>query len=155
MIKSLTAALLLASLALPAFASKLDDAIADYNSKQYGQAITKLGDVLRAKPNDSKAHYYLALAYQGASQIKAAQTQYYWVYQNSTDDRLKYQAWQALSQMKNWTQHRAYNGNNNNAVAQVKPAAQPISRGKRPRTSIIEDQSQMTGPTVIRTAGCH
>lgn len=106
----------LAGLGHPASAGNLtnaDDPINLYNQRQYAKALGKFRDLLKKNPKDSKTHYYMALCYQGLNQIKTAQNEYIWVYNNSADRRLQYNAWVALSNIDRWSAHRAYEGQGN------------------------------------------
>lgn len=107
----------LAGLGQPAGAGNLtngDDPINLYNQRQYGKALTKFREVLKRNPKDTKTHYYMALCYQGLNQIKMAQSEYMWVYNNGGNDkRLQYNAWVALSSIDRWSAHRAYEGQGN------------------------------------------
>lgn len=97
-----------------AVSNGFNEAVSLYNSRRLPQALEKLTALARTNPNDAGVHYYMALCYQGTSQIAAAKTEYLWVYSKGNDARLKYNAWQALQQIDRWSQKRAYAGNGNN-----------------------------------------
>lgn len=105
------------ALAAPAFAGDspvLASAVQDYNQRKYRDALTKLDGLSRGGQANDKAHYYMALCYQGINQMATAKSEYQWVYANGRDATLKYNAWQALKSMDRWSQHRAYSGQGNN-----------------------------------------
>lgn len=92
----------------------LQQAIKDYNSKSYKDALEKLQTLPRTGQGSDKAHYYMALCYQATNQIGAATTEYNTVYRNSKDSTLRYNSAVALQGLQKWGQHRAYAGNGNN-----------------------------------------
>lgn len=71
--------------ALPSF----DEAVAAYNNKQYGQALTILQAISKANPQVDMAHYYMALCYQRMNQMSQAKSQYDWVAEHSSNPTLK------------------------------------------------------------------
>jgi tetratricopeptide (TPR) repeat protein len=89
------------------------DPVALYNQRQYRQALAKFKEAAKKNPKDSKAHYYMAMCYQGMNQIKIARDEYMWVYQNANDQRMRYNSWAALSNIERWSAHRAYEGQGN------------------------------------------
>lgn len=91
----------------------LIQAITDYNGRKYKDALTKLEALTRVGQANDKAHYYMALCYQGVNQMSTAKSEYTWVYSNSRDATLRYNAWKALQAMDRWSQHRAYEGQGN------------------------------------------
>lgn len=112
--QAIVCAVLAGLLGMPAFAAtKLDEGIAAYNARNYRAAIPKLQQFLASHPNDTKAHYYLGLALQATSQLSLAKGHYMWIYENGTDARLKYNAWQALSHLG---KVRASSGNSATAL---------------------------------------
>ncbi|MBY0547498.1 MAG: hypothetical protein K2W95_09415 [Candidatus Obscuribacterales bacterium] len=114
---SILALLALSVLAAPAFAGDspvLASAVQDYNQKKYRDALSKLDGLSRGGQANDKAHYYMALCYQGINQMATAKSEYMWVYSKGRDATLKYNAWQALKSMDKWSQHRAYSGQGNN-----------------------------------------
>lgn len=88
-------------------------AVNDYNAHRYGPALTKLAKLEMTNPNNDKIHYYMALSYQGSSQMAAAQQEYSWVAENSSDARLRHNAVTALRSIGQWNLTRAYAGNGN------------------------------------------
>lgn len=92
----------------------LQQAIKDYNARNYKVALEKLQTLPRAGAGSDKAHYYMALCYQASNQISAATTEYNAVYQSSRDTTLRYNAAVALQGLSKWGQHRSYAGNGNN-----------------------------------------
>lgn len=106
----------LAGLGQPVGAGNLtnaEDPINLYNQRQYGKALTKFQALVKKNPKDARAHYYMGLCYQALTQIKMAQTEYMWVYNHSSDKRMQYNAWVALSNIDRWSAHRAYEGQGN------------------------------------------
>jgi hypothetical protein len=104
------------SCALPVLAADnpaLTQAVQDYNGRKYRDALTKLDGLSRTGQAGDKAHYYMALCYQGINQMSTARSEYTWVYQRSKDATLRYNAWQALQSLDRWSQHRAYEGQGN------------------------------------------
>jgi hypothetical protein len=102
--------------ALPVLAADspvLTQAVQDYNGRKYKDALTKLDGLSRTGQASDKAHYYMALCYQGINQMNTAKSEYMWVYSRSKDATLKYNAWQAIQSMERWSQHRAYEGQGN------------------------------------------
>lgn len=106
--------LLFGAAAGAAFGADIDKAIAAYNAKKYSEAIPTLNALVSKNPNNEKARYYLALSYQAINQIQPAKKEYFWLYQQGKDSRLKYNAWMALSSLERWGAHRAYQGQGNN-----------------------------------------
>lgn len=92
----------------------VDQAIKDYRAHRYAECMEKLNNLLAQGQNTDKIHYYLALCYQGMSQIATAKGQYLWVYQNSKDPTLRYNSWKAIQDLERWSAHRNYSGNGNN-----------------------------------------
>jgi len=84
----------------PAVASEpppaLKNAIAAYNAKQYGQAISQLNAATGAAANSPYKHYYLALSHQALGQFGEAEREYQWNYTRTLDQDLRYKSWQGL-----------------------------------------------------------
>lgn len=138
----LTQAVAVLSTLMPAFATPagFDTAVAAYNSRQYSQALSQFQTVNRSNPSDASTHYYMGLCYQYLSQMSSAQQEYAWVYTYSTDQTLRYNAYQALQQIQQWSSHRAYQGQGNNF--------QRISKAGRPRVTYMkadDDQAAIGG----------
>lgn len=91
----------------------LTSAVQDYNQRKYREALTKLDGLSRGGQANDKAHYYMALCYQGINQMATAKSEYMWVYSKGKDATLKYNAWQALKSLDRWSQHRGYSGQGN------------------------------------------
>ncbi len=104
------------SLSVPALAAPagLDQAVAEYNSRHYAEALFRLQNINRSNPSDAMTHYYMGLSYQALNQIQSAQGEYNWIYAYSKDQRLRYNAYQALQQIQRWSANRAYQGQGNN-----------------------------------------
>lgn len=92
----------------------LQQAIKDYNQRNYKAALEKLQTLPRSGTGSDKARYYMALCYQATNQINAATAEYSAVYRESKDQTLRYNASVALHGLAKWGQHRAYSGNGNN-----------------------------------------
>ena len=110
---SVCALFALAAPVLAADSPAMTQAMADYKSRKYRDALTKLDGIVRTGQANDKAHYYKALCYQGINQMSTARNEYMWVYSNGRDPTLKYNAWQALTSMDRWSQHRDYAGQGN------------------------------------------
>lgn len=119
--------LLTASIACAAsygHSANLDQAIADYNNRDYRAAIAKLNT---ADQKNSLVHYYLAMSYQSIGSFEEAEKQYSWVYRNTKDNRLRAQSLQglqALSNVKlNAVQVASSDGGNSNDSKSAVPKA--------------------------------
>ena len=92
---------------LPSF----KEAVKNYNEKKYAIALAQFNEIICKHPSDANSHYYSALCYQALGQVKTAEVEYTWVYSHAVDANLRYNSWQALNQIRNWSKHRAYSGN--------------------------------------------
>lgn len=133
---ALTAILLSALPAALAAPPGFEQAVVAFNNHQYAEALAQFKTINNAAPNDAKTHYYLGLCYQYTTQMMAAQQEYSWVYSNSTDQALRYNAWQALSQLQRWSAHRNYSGQGNdfqrvstNKPVRARPSTDPPVTG--------------------------
>jgi len=120
-LKSLIPVLILAlclAICLPATAKPagFDAAVSVYNGHQYARALALFQTICKSSPSDASTHYYLGLCYQSLSQQSAAQQEYNWVYTHSTDDTLRYYAYQAMQQLQEWNKHREVAGSQSAAA---------------------------------------
>ena len=100
-------------------------AVGEFNQRRYPAAIEKLNGVLRSHPSHTMSHYYLALSYQATNQITSAQSEYNWVYENSTDPKIKYNSAVALNQIAQWSKSRGYQGQPSTFTQQLSSKSGP------------------------------
>ncbi len=155
---------ILFSMAGPSLAGEnpaLTQAVQDYNSKKYRDALTKLDGLSRSGKANDKAHYYMALSYQGINQMATAKSEYMWVYSKSADNTLRYKAWQALQSMERWSQHRSYEGQGNdfNRLSPVNSSGEKFREQKTAAQAKqdAEDAAAAAASTGCRrsSGGCH
>jgi tetratricopeptide (TPR) repeat protein len=82
------------SLAAPSF----QEAVAQYNSGKFAQAVSTLEVVEASYPNNALVHYYMALSQQAIGHLEKAKAEYQWVI-SSRDPKLAPQATVGLSQL--------------------------------------------------------
>src|SRR5271163_4365483 len=63
------------ALAAPSF----QEAVAQYNSGKYAQAVSSLEVVKASYPNNALVHYYMALSQQAIGHLTQAKEEYQWV----------------------------------------------------------------------------
>jgi tetratricopeptide (TPR) repeat protein len=114
LIALLTIAPVLAAPVQPPPPPGFDAAVAEFKARHYRASLEKFKEVQQIAPNHVLTHYYKALAYQAINQIKCAEMEYKWLYQNSKDNKLRYNSWIALKQIEKWSNNRAYTGQGNN-----------------------------------------
>lgn len=76
---ALVAAFLMFSGSAFAAPPSLKQAAINYKTGKYQDACNELKEIVRLKPNDMLAHYYLALSHQALGHISDAKLQYQWV----------------------------------------------------------------------------
>lgn len=62
-----------------------DQAVATFKAGNYNKAQSMFLTALKTNPQDTAAHYYLALCYQKLNQRNSAVTEYKWIQKNSKD----------------------------------------------------------------------
>lgn len=89
--------------------NNLKPAIKAYSEGNYQKTIDliKALDRKSVSVNDQLAHYYNGLSYQQLKQNAAAKNEYMWVYQKSTDQKLRYKAWLGLKSLSSNTAAKA------------------------------------------------
>ncbi len=93
------ASLVIAALpAMSAPANLYAQAVADYNSGNYGKAAGKFETLKASYPNNALTHYYLALCRQALGHLDKAKQEYQWVSQYG-DASLKGLANQGMSRL--------------------------------------------------------
>lgn len=137
-----------------ALATGIDEAIKDYQSRNYPQALSKLRD-LSGKPGQpqDKIHYYMALCYQGTNQMSQAKGEYNWVYANSKDNTLRYNAYQALQGMERWSAHRSYEGQGNtfDRHSPANTRASQVAAARVATQKKEELEAQLAGARTVRS----
>lgn len=133
----------------------LTQAVQDYNGRKYRDAISKLDGLSRAGQASDKAHYYMALSYQGINQMATAKNEYMWVYSKSRDNTLRYNAWQALQSMEKWSQHRSYEGQGNefNRVSPTNNSGDQFRQQKAAAQQKQDAEDAAASSTVRRSGG--
>jgi tetratricopeptide (TPR) repeat protein len=84
-----------------------------YGAGSYAEALAILDQVGGVEADNPYTRYYKALCCQGLNQIEAAQKEYYWLYQFSSNADIRYKAWQGLKGLERYRKHRAYAGQGN------------------------------------------
>jgi thiol-disulfide isomerase/thioredoxin len=124
-------------------------AVADFQSKRYAQALSGFQTASRANPSDPMCHYYMALCYQYLNQVGYSTQEYQWVAANSRDPRLKAQAQSGLAGLQRYQSARMVQLSS--ATAAALPAASggpntpppnPFTRG---RIKVIEFNTKWCG----------
>ncbi|MBX9687953.1 MAG: thioredoxin family protein [Candidatus Obscuribacterales bacterium] len=118
-------------------------ALSDFQSRKYSQALAGFKSASAQNPSDPNCHYYMALCYQYLNQASLAANEYQWVASYSRDPRLKAQAQTGLAQMGRYQSARASQtaasaasaALNSSSLTSSGSPASPFSRG---RLKVIE-----------------
>ncbi len=93
--------------------AEIRQAVDLFKAKRYSDAFRLLDSMPHKGDRHDQVHYYMGLCLQYMNQVAPAKEQFQWVYHNSTDQRLRYNAQLAWSNLSYYQGHRTYEGQGN------------------------------------------
>jgi thioredoxin-like negative regulator of GroEL len=127
--------LCMAMLLAPVFAapSAFDEAVQQYRSGKFSQALTQFQSLEKGGRPDPYVHYYMGLCFHNLNQVSRAQQEYQWVMSSTNNAALRRNAELGLQSLGKYAGSRNYQGQGATPTASSPARISSSGSGGRPQ----------------------
>jgi thioredoxin len=138
--------LCMAMLLAPVFAapSAFDEAVQQYRSGKFSQALTQFQSLEKGGRPDPYVHYYMGLCFHNLNQVSRAQQEYQWVMSSTNNAALRRNAELGLQSLGKYAGSRNYQGQG--ATPTASSPARISSSGSGGRPQMLDFTATWCGP---------